>query len=206
LLTLLRVALKAHENREPWFFVATGPFHRESFSPEELEFCEQVKRRIASGEIDNLHFDTNCGRIPDGAPFNSIFRTFDLVWAAYQNFQGSSNALTKASAFRIPVLATAGECVGERVDRYQLGRTFPEADVDAALAAIPGALAGNGPDGAPLHPRFEAYHHLHSHQHLDRIFADLLAPVGKSAEGRTRVTVDLPRERPETPSRRDTGA
>jgi len=180
LITLLRAALRAHQNNEPWFFVATGPFHQHSFSHQELQFCSDVAKRAASGEIDNLYFDTSGDRIPDGAPFNSIFTTFDLVWAAYEGFQGSSNALTKASAFHIPLLATAGECIGDRVEHHQLGRTFPEADVDACIEAIRAALAGTGPNGTPLQPRFDAYHHLHSRQRLDEVFGYFVTSAARS--------------------------
>jgi hypothetical protein len=174
LLTLLRAALHAHELHEPWFFVATGPFYRSTFTAAELAFCDEVARRAGSGDLDNLYFDTSGARIPDGPPYNSIFTTFDLVWAAYEDFDGSSNALTKAAAFRIPVLATAGHCVGARVDRHQLGRTFPQADVAACLEAIRSALANTGPDGRPLSPEFDLYHRLHSRDRLDEIFRSLL--------------------------------
>lgn len=170
LITLLRCAIRAHEREEPWFFVATGPFLRETFTPEELVFCDEVTRRIKSGGINNIHFDTRGERIQDGVPYNSLFTCFDLIWAAYEGFEGSSNALTKAAAFRKPVLATAGECIGGRVERHQLGRTFPEGDVAAALAAIHTALAAPNPESG-----FATYHQLHSRERLDEVFRSLLA-------------------------------
>lgn len=171
LLTLLRCAVRAHELGEPWFFVATGPLMRDTFSPEELEFCATVARQAASGELHNLHFDLDAGRIQDGAPYNSVFTTFDLVWAAYEGFEGSSNALTKAAVFRKPVLATAGECIGMRVERHKLGRTFPEGDVAAALQAIRSVMAA-----APASHGFEDYRRLHSRERLDTVFRGLLKP------------------------------
>lgn len=174
LLTLLRAALRARELGEPWFFVGTGPFHRDTFNAGELAFCDDLARRSAAGELDNLHFDTSGARIPDGAPFNSLVAGFDLVWAAYEDFEGSSNALTKAAVFRRPVVATAGQCVGARVERHQLGRTFPQADVAACLEAIRGALAGTGPDGRPLAPEFDLYQGAHSRGRLDEVFRGLL--------------------------------
>ena len=175
LLTLLRAALRARELGEPWFFVAVGPFLRETFSAGEIAFCEEVRRKVESGALDNLYFDMSGQRIPDGAPYNSLFTRFDLVWAAYEDFEGSSNALTKAAAFRIPLLATAGQCVGGRVESYQMGRTFAQADVGACLGAIRGVLAGEGADGKPLRPRFEDYHRLHDRAYLDEIFRGFLA-------------------------------
>ena len=63
--------------------------------------------RIASGEIDNIHFNPDAGRIPDEADFNDLFRTFDVAWAAYEGFQGSSGTdsvwtlLTGVKAFNV---------------------------------------------------------------------------------------------------------
>ncbi len=173
LVTMMNAALRAAELREPWYFVATGPFPRETFSDEETAFLDDLRQRIDSGEIDNIHFDTSGERIPDGAPYNSIFSSFDLVWAAYEGFEGSSNALTKAAAFRIPLVATAGQCVGFRVEKFQLGRTFPEGDHEAAVEAIRGALDRTADDGSRLSPQFESYHRAHSRQRLDKIFRQL---------------------------------
>jgi glycosyltransferase involved in cell wall biosynthesis len=173
LVTMLKAALRAGELREPWYFVATGPYPRGTFSPEDLAFLDDLEKRIAAGEIDHIHFDTSGDRIQDGAPYNSIFSTFDLVWAAYEGFEGSSNALTKAAAFRIPLVATAGQCVGSRVERFELGRTFPEGDPEAAVEAIRGALDHTAADGSRLDPGFEAYHRGHSRQRLDEVFRAL---------------------------------
>ncbi len=176
LLTLLKAALAAHAKGEPWYFVAAGPWPKFTFAPEEIAFCEDVIRLVGSGEIDNLHFDTSGARFSDGAIYNSLFTTFDLIWAAYEGFEGSSNALTKAAAFRIPVLATAGQCIGSRVQKHRMGRTFPEGDVDACLAAIRAALSENAPE-----PDFQGYHALHSRDRLDEIFRDLLQIQGAPA-------------------------
>ena len=175
LITMLKAALRASELRKPWYFVATGPYPRGTFEPEELRFLEELEKRIAAGEVNHIHFDTSGDRIQDGAPYNSIFSSFDLVWAAYEGFEGSSNALTKAAAFRIPLVATAGQCVGDRVEHFQLGRTFPEGDAEAAVEAIRGTLSGTAPDGTTLEPRFERYHRAHSRDYLDEVFRTLIA-------------------------------
>ena len=174
LLTLLRAASIARRLGEPWFFVATGPFARVTFTDEDIAFCEESARAVASGEIDNLHLDLGGARIQDGVPYNTLFSTFDVVWAAYEDFEGSSNALTKAAVFRKPLVATAGQCVGARVEKHQLGRVFPQRDPAAAVEAIRGALALRGEDGSVLRPAFEDYHRLHSRARLDEIFAILL--------------------------------
>ena len=184
LLTLLKVAKLAKERDDPWFFVVTGPFARDTFTEEELAFCEEMVGQVADGRMDNLHIDLSGTRFQDGKPYNALFTIFDIVWAAYENFEGSSNALTKAAAFRIPLLATKGQCIGGRVQRYQLGRTIPEGDAKAAHAAIQGIIARETEDGRPLVPDFETYHQLHSRAQLDRIFGSLLA-VGNAPCERT---------------------
>jgi hypothetical protein len=172
LITLLKAAVAAHKARSPWFFAATGPILRDTFTADELAFCDEIKSRVTSGELDNLYFNTDGNRIQDGAIYNSIFTTFDIVWAAYEEFEGSSNALTKASRFNIPVLATAGQCIGGRVERFAMGATFAERDVSGCLHAIREILA------SPAHTAdFSGYLARHSRARLDEILCSLIAKV-----------------------------
>ncbi|MEO7100580.1 MAG: hypothetical protein ABI162_14555 [Luteolibacter sp.] len=176
-LTLLRTAELAREQGRPYYFVCAGTTPRGEFTTEELEILNALVAKIASGEIDNVHFDPNAGRIPDEADYNSLFTTFDIAWAAYEGFQGSSGTLSKAAAFEIPCLATAGECVGQRVEKYRLGLNIPEGNAEEALAAIPHLIARTDAEGKPLSPKFEEYRDHHSQARLDRILADLLGTV-----------------------------
>ena len=172
--TCLRVAELAQEQDLPYFFVVVGTMHLREFSITEQEKIRSIIAGITAGKIKNLHFDPTADRIPDEADYNSLFTTFDIAWAAYEGFQGSSGTLSKAAAFEIPCLATAGECIGQRVEKYELGLTIPEADPEQALAAIPHILADTDREGHPLQSRFEAYREQHSQARLDRILADLL--------------------------------
>lgn len=175
LLTLLKTALAAKEAGKPWFFAATGPIVKETFSADELAFCDEIKGRVDRGELDNLYFNTSGARIPDGAVYNSIFTSFDVVWAAYEEFEGSSNALTKASRFHIPILATAGQCIGGRVERYHMGSTFPEGQVTGCVEAI-GKILETDHSDAPA-ADFASYHAKHSRARLDEILRELIAKV-----------------------------
>ena len=176
-LTLLRTAELAREQGRPYYFVCAGTTPWGQFTTEELDDLNALVAKIASGEIDNLHFDPNTGRIPDEADYNSLFTTFDIAWAAYERFQGSSGTLSKAAAFEIPCLATAGECVGQRVEKYRLGLNIMEGNAEEALAAIPHLIANTDADGKPLSPKFEEYREHHSQARLDRILANLLGTV-----------------------------
>lgn len=175
MLNLLRVAEKSRELRLPWYFVCAGRYERPEYSPEEQSLIEATARRIGTGEIDNLHFDPNAGRIPEETDFNSIFSTFDVAWAAYESFEGSSGALGKAASYDIPCIATAGECIGHRVEGYRTGLTIPEGDSARALEAIERILGGKDWRGEPLisdHKRFREDHGL---ARLDGLLAGLLA-------------------------------
>ena len=174
-LTLLRTAQLAREADLPYYFVCAGTIHLPQFSEAEQAEILSLAKGIAAGEIHNLHFDPAAGRIPNEADYNSLFRAFDIAWAAYEGFEGSSGTLGKAAAFEIPSLATAGECVGNRVQTYRLGLTIPQGNAEHALSAIAHLAASSDRDGNPLSPRFGEYREHHSQARLDRILAELLA-------------------------------
>ncbi|MEP4078302.1 hypothetical protein [Haloferula sp.] len=173
-LNMLRVALRAHEEKLPWYFAFAGVFDRNAYSPSDLALIESVLKRIASGELDNIHFDPEAGRIPTEADFNSLFSSFDIVWAAFEGFQGSSGTLSKAAAFHIPSVATAGECIGHRLENFRTGLTIPEGNTDKAFDAIHKLLAGTNWQGAPLDPDFQSFNEAHSIERFDAILSNLV--------------------------------
>jgi hypothetical protein len=174
-LTLLRTAALARAADLPYYFVCAGTISLTEFTEPEREEISALSADIASGKIHNIHFDPTLGRIPSEADYNFLFRTFDIAWAAYEGFQGSSGTLSKAAVFEIPCLATAGECVGQRVEKYRLGLTIPEGLPDEALAAIPHLIACTDRSGRPLDPDFPGYRDDHSQARLDAILSALLA-------------------------------
>ncbi len=174
-LTFLRTAKSAREANLPYYFACAGTVHLSQFREAEQAEILSVVHGIATGEIRNIHFDPAAGRIPNEADYNSLFNAFDIAWAAYENFEGSSGTLGKAAAFEIPCLATAGECVGNRVEIYRLGITIREGNAEQALAAIPHLVARTDLNGQPLSSRFANYREHHSQERLDRILKELLA-------------------------------
>lgn len=175
--TLLRTARLARESALPFYFVCAGTHHPEQYTAAEQHEIESLRQGITRGEIDNVYFNPAAGRIPNEADYNSLFRTFHIAWAAYEEFQGSSGTLSKAAAFEIPCLATAGECVGQRVESYRLGLTIPQGDAAQALAVMPHLAAGHDRQGRPLSPRFTEYRDHHSQARLDRILEELLGSL-----------------------------
>lgn len=177
-LTVLRTARLAREAGLPFYFVCAGTIHPDEFSDAEQEEIRELSRAINAGEIDNVHFDPTAGRIPNEADYNSLFRTFDIAWAAYEGFEGSSGTLSKAAAFEVPCIASAGECVGNRVETYRLGVTIPEGSAEKALSGIQCLAAGKDFQGKPLTPKFADYREQHSRDRLDRILGELLQCCG----------------------------
>lgn len=170
LLTLLRVAELAQLRGMPYYFACGGRIFSQEYTAEEW----QEIQRLADGGLENLHLDTQAERIPGETGFNSLFSTFSVAWAAYEDFQGSSNTLGKAAAFRMPCLASEGGCVGYRVDAYGTGLTIPQGDAERALAAIPLLLEGKTWDGGAAAARYKDFQADHSLARLDRLLAELV--------------------------------
>ncbi len=110
---LLRMALA--RPLEPYFYAFVGQMKWESFSAEEQALWKQV----AADPPENclLHLES----LPSEAEFNAVVHSFDVVYAAYLDFGGSSNLLAKAAQQRRLVLGAPGECVGQRIERFHLG-------------------------------------------------------------------------------------
>jgi glycosyltransferase involved in cell wall biosynthesis len=174
-INMLRVALKAHELRRPWYFAFAGTFNPNAYPRSDLAFITDVLGKIAAGEIDNIHFDPEAERIPTEADFNSLFSSFDVAWAAFEGFQGSSGTLSKAAAFNIPCVATAGECIGHRLENFRAGLTIPEGSTEKAFVAIEHLLEGTNWNNEPLNPDFASFNDAHSIERFDQIIRELLA-------------------------------
>jgi glycosyltransferase involved in cell wall biosynthesis len=171
LLTLLRAAELTKLRDLPYYFVGGGRIFQQEYTAEEWDGIE----KLAGGGLENLHLDLQAGRIPTEAEFNSLFSTFSVAWAAYENFQGSSNTLGKAAAFRIPCVASTGGCVGHRVESYGTGLTIPQGDAERALAALPHLLEGTNWNGQPLALRHADFQADHSLGRLDELLGELVA-------------------------------
>ena len=173
-LSLLKMSELARKKNLPYYFVCAGFIHLGEFSPSEKAWLISLSEAVAHGEITNLHFDIHGTRIPAETDFNSLFSTFDIAWVAYENFQGSSGALGKAAAFEIPCIATAGECIGHRVETYRMGLTLSEFDGEKALKAASLLLEEKDWAGEALKPDYDAYRKMHSQERLDALISALL--------------------------------
>ena len=122
-----RVALKS--GGDDLFFVLAGQLEREDFMEEEqiLLFDD-----FAKSEHCFLHPES----LASESEYNAVFRLSSVVSIAYRNFGSSSNSLTKAAFFKIPVIVGQGYLLEERIREYDLGEVVDEHDPDSILAAV----------------------------------------------------------------------
>lgn len=113
-------------DEDKYFFVIAG---KSSLSPEEISHLEQIQ-----GHYKNIFVELS--RIPTEADFNALVAHSDIIFAVYHNFTGSSNLLTKAAAFKKPVIVAEGECMGRRVHQYKIGLTIHQDDADECYKVI----------------------------------------------------------------------
>jgi len=180
---MMRVAQRAASQNLPYYFVFAGKFAIDLYSPDEMDFIIDLVKDIKDGALSNVYFDLYSERIASEADFNSLFSVFDVAWAAYENFQGSSGTLGKAAAFEIPVIASKGECVGQRVEYYRTGLTIPPGNSVVALSAIERLVEKSDWNNQPLEARYEVYRNDHSIKRLDTIFHNLIDHAGSHVAG-----------------------
>lgn len=171
IVTLLKVARMAQQQNLPYYFVCGGMIQRHEYSDAEWKEVNS----LVEDTRDNLHIDLEAPPVKGEAIYNSLFSTFSIAWVAYENFQGSSNNLSKAAAFQIPCLASIGGCIGHRVEDYGTGLAIPEGDAERALEAIPLLLAGKDWSGSPLPHRYADFRNDHSHARLDALLSEVIS-------------------------------
>ena len=114
-------------------------------------------------------------RVPDGPRLNSAVAACDVIAAAYLNFPNSSNMLTKAAAFRRPIVVHDGHLMADRVRQFAVGRAVPEGDHGELVRALRDLAA----DGEVAATGAAAFLHLHSQEELEKAFAAVLAGTSR---------------------------
>lgn len=112
-------------------------------------------------------------KIPDEGCFNALVAESSLIFAAYRQFSGSSNLLTKAAAFCKPVVVSKGLCMGQRVETYGTGLAIPENDTEACRAALIQLCN----EGAPSPQGFAQYTADHSVGKLTECFNQIICQL-----------------------------
>ena len=167
-LTLLEVSRQASDR---WFFVFAGRLAEPAFTAAELARIEE----IVKANPDNCFFYWNS--IPDGSGFNAVVQVCDVLYAAYENFPYSSNILTKGAIFQKPVIASKNYCMGERVEKFNLGYGIEGGSVSQCVSILERLHEELSTGNLSIQPNFEGYRHLHSIEQLISAFQKILECV-----------------------------
>ena len=163
-LTMANLALLT--NPQQFYFVFLGILPEQTYAKEdweELQVFIQENRENCFFKFESL---------PEGAAYNAVFSTFDIPFLVYNNFVSSSNRLTKAAIFHKLVLAADKYCVGENVQRYDLGEVVKPMDAEAALKGLEVVLQRIRSKSLP-HKNWQVYRELNSEAKLYERFAEL---------------------------------
>jgi hypothetical protein len=160
IMTLLDVIAEADPKR--FFFALFGEVHWESFGAEQ---CRLRAFYAAPPENVMLHE----GYIEDERDYNTVISACDIIYAVYENFNSSSNSLTKAAGLQRPILVSQGTLMGERVVAANLGLAVQAGDAANILNGID-AITQN------QFGRFDygSYARAHSLEQLKTVLADAL--------------------------------
>ena len=100
-----------------WNFIIAGKLIWDDFTSTEKLFIKKI------AESSNVEIT---GYIKREEDLNCLINDSDIVYAVYLNFPHSSNIMTKASAFKKPILVNDGYLMSERVKKFGIGLTKRE--------------------------------------------------------------------------------
>jgi hypothetical protein len=105
-----------------WFFVQIGRIDFETLTSEELEMYQELKSNCP----ENIYIRDEY--VKDESEFNGIISISSLIFAAYTNFNRTSNMLSKASFYEIPIVVSKKSLMGRLVEEYRIGYVVNELD------------------------------------------------------------------------------
>ena len=114
--------------------------------------------------------------IEDDKYFNELIQLSDIVFLGYRAFYHGSGILTKAAYFNRPVIATKGHCIGERVEKYNLGITIEEDNHNQYIAAL--KLLTYNPE-LQMSSACKEYLNIHSISNFNKSLNKLVKIIGK---------------------------
>ena len=110
-------------------FVMIGKLYLNKFNED-----EKLLINSAISSPNNIYSSTDY--INEESEYNALFISSDIIYAVYNNFDSSSNTLTKAACFRKPLIANSNSTVGDRVLRYNLGEVAEENNTSSIIQAL----------------------------------------------------------------------
>jgi glycosyltransferase involved in cell wall biosynthesis len=139
---------------------------------------KREERNVLGRLRSNPNVLIKLGRIPDEAAYNACICASGILFAAYHDFNHSSNTLTKAAVFEKPVIVSADSLMAERALKHRLGEAVRQKDAESTLAGI--TRITNDYQGwiNRNKPEWNAYRQLHSKAQMKRAFASLLSAYG----------------------------
>ena len=149
--TFLELAMRS--NNKKFFFIMIGKLNIEDFNDKDQEI---IKNNLKNSNLYLLD-----EYVQDEKEYNALFCSSDYIFAVYNNFDSSSNTLTKAAAFCKPVLADAGSTVGNRVTEANIGIAV---DRDNITTVVDGLVSL---EQMPIEAfKFKSYNDEHSFRKL----------------------------------------
>lgn len=105
----------AFDESGEFFYVMAGHIYRHLFSNSAINKLQHLSTSASD------RFMMIDRRLSTEEEFNSIVEVSDVLFACYVDFPHSSNLLSKAAAYNVPILVTNKDLMGERVMRWHLG-------------------------------------------------------------------------------------
>jgi glycosyltransferase involved in cell wall biosynthesis len=167
LVTLINAALKMDPAR--YFFMIAGEGAHAITDKETFLIDSSFK------EKENCCYSPV--KIPTEADFNALIAISDIIYAAYVNFEGSSNMLTKASLFKKPIVVSKGFYMEKIVRKYRIGLAIDQDSPDQCADAIEKLSSGHFNE--TFEPEFERYSELNSKSRLEEVFSLFLNKINQ---------------------------
>lgn len=170
IILLLKVAALAQQYKLPYFFVFAGHFLHDAWSENELLFLD----KSSSEQPENIYLYLNRLNEPE---LNSIIRSSDIIFAAYRNFNQSSNMLTKATFFNKPVIVSRGYLMEKRVLNFNLGLSVDQDSHEDIINAIKKINTTEWKSAFNANENVEKYYEFNSRQSVNKVIEEILNSV-----------------------------
>lgn len=157
--------------RQDYFLLLAGPLSKEWFPPKELVRFQGFLSCLPENCF--IHLES----VKDGAEFNALVNICDLMWLATHNFPYSSNRLTKAALFQVPVLVASGGLMARQVLEYNLGHVAPLEDNAGMAAFLQTPRTYDLKNDPAFHQGCAAFVCKHGHNSLHDCFRKVLETV-----------------------------
>ncbi len=163
---LLLDVIQKHDTKGLLFVIA-GTCDSTAFSPDQRAFLEE-----GIYKKDNVIYSPET--VPSEEDFNAIIESCDIIYCVYRDHLHSSGIISKAVAFRKPVLVSEGQLMAKRVRDYGIGVVLPEQTPTACLKALQQLSATDYREGILRAGKFERYSKDHSFERYQQIMSTLI--------------------------------